>query len=171
MTTPSRGHNGKFTRTADTARRDAEACELRARGASYQQIADRLGYGDRSLAYRAVQRALTAVVVEDVEMLRTLECERLDEMTRHAWAVMADEHVLVDHGHVVHGPDGKPLIDWRPTLRAVDTLLKVSERRSRLLGLDAPARTRVQVVSESDVDAAIAELSAEIAARAAGEGT
>ena len=61
-------------------------------------------------------------------MLRELEVQRLDAMLYAVW------------GNVLQGDVG-----------AVNTALKISERRSRLLGLDAPhtleARARIDVLS------------------------
>jgi hypothetical protein len=41
--------------------------------------------------------------------------------------------------------DGAPLLDDAPVLAAVDRLLKVQERRAKLLGLDVPVKRQVEV--------------------------
>lgn len=41
---------------------------------------------------------------------------------------------------------------------AVETLLKIMDRRAKLLGLDAPARARIEVVTEDLIDAEIRRL-------------
>src|SRR4051812_41728374 len=65
-----RGGDGRFERKYGDAERDADAAHLRAEGKTYQAIADALGYGDRSTARKAVQRALLAIVQEAGDELR-----------------------------------------------------------------------------------------------------
>jgi predicted transcriptional regulator len=118
----TRDGKGQYTRTTDTARRDAEAAELRSKGLSYQAIADEMGYASKSGAWEAVQRALKAIVEEPAENLRQLERERLDRMYEAASAALeANPH----------------------SLAAITTLLKISESRRKLEGLDAPAKVNV----------------------------
>jgi hypothetical protein len=56
-----------------------------------------------------------------------------------------------------------------PVLQAIDRLLKIQERRARLLGLDAPTQHRVNVLSEDAIDAEIARLEAELRALEGGD--
>lgn len=156
-----RGGNGKFTADPDTAERDAEACRLRARALSYAEIAKRLGYVDESHAHRAVQRALKATVQEASDELRAVELKRLDGLYRLALKVAERAHVTVSNGRVVHLGD-LPLQDDAPALAAIDRLLKIQERRARLLGLDAPVKHEVRNVDA--VDAEIEQLVARLAA-------
>lgn len=136
-----RDRTGRFARNLDTAARDGRACTLRRDGATYQEIADRLGFSDRSAARHAVERALAAAVREPAAELRELELMRLDRLY-----LVASE--LLD------GDDR----DVR--LKAVDRLVRISERRSRLLGLDAP--TKIEGFTIDQIDAEIARLSAEL---------
>lgn len=46
---------------------------------------------------------------------------------------------------------------------SVDRVLKIMERRARILGLDAPTRHRVEVITEDAVDAEIRRLQGELA--------
>lgn len=157
MATPGRGHNGRFVRGRDTAERDAEACRLRTRGHSFQQIADTLGFTDRSLARRAVQRALAEVVHEAATEYVQVQLEQLDALTVEALRVLEGEHLVASAGRLVLGPDGEPLVDGMPKLNAIDRLLRIMERRAKLLGLDAPTRHAV-TTADVDLDAAVGEL-------------
>lgn len=150
---------GRFERSIDDAERDARACRLRAAGVTYQQIADQLGYSDRAAAGRAVERVLIETVSEPAETLRSLELARLDELMRRAWRVLSIEHVTVSAGRVVT-VDGMPVPDHGPVLAAIDRILRISERRARLLGLDAP--TQMQVITVDQIEAEIQRLSAEL---------
>jgi hypothetical protein len=142
------GSPAKNHRKGDRVR-DFHAARLRAEGSSYQQIADEMGYSS-SGAFDAVQRGLQRSVREPTDAARDLQLNALDELAREAWAVLRREHFVVDRGQVVWH-DGAPLRDDMPVLRAIDALLKVHERQSKLLGLNAPPKvqvdsTRVQMV-------------------------
>lgn len=130
-----RGGDGKFTADVETAARDREMAEMRSRGLSYRGIADHYGVSV-STAHDAVQRALAAIRGEGAAVVRDLELDRLDELWRITMGVLEREHVTVSNGRVV-ALDGKPLRDDGPVLAAVDRLLKIQERRAKLLGLDA----------------------------------
>lgn len=113
-------------RSIDTARRRAEALELRRAGVTYPDIAQRLGYSGKQAAHKDVKRALDQVVAEPSEQLLREEVSRLDGMLTGLWA------------------DAR-----RGQLGAVDRVIKIMERRSRLLGLDHDSRQRDD---HSDVD-------------------
>ena len=97
--------------------RKLQALELRKAAATYQQIADQLGYRSASGAFNAVKAALKATLREPADELRELEAARLDAMLLPLWR------------RVQSGDE-----------RAVDRVLRIMERRARLLGLDAPTR-------------------------------
>lgn len=105
--------------TPDTAERDAAAARLRSQGLTYQEIAERLGFADPSGARRAVERGLDAIRAEGAEALRELELHRLDLLHQRAWSELTRDD-----------EDSQPL-------QAIDRLLRIQERRARLLGLDA----------------------------------
>jgi transcriptional regulator with XRE-family HTH domain len=133
----SRDGKGRYIRTPETAERDARAAELRAQGWTLQQIADELGYSDRSTARQAVQRALREIVQGPAEKLIQQEAARLDSLYEEALDILHRDHVMVSHGHIVKGEDGNPLPDHGPKLAAIDRLVKVRESYRRLFGLDA----------------------------------
>jgi predicted transcriptional regulator len=142
----TRDGNGRFERTAETAARDAEAARLRSRGLTYRQIAEQLGLAGPGKAHEAVKRVLKETVQEAADDLRMVELERLDQMYQAALKVLESEHYAVSHGRVIYLEDGgPPLTDNGPVLQAIDRLLKVQERRAKLLGLDAPTKANVTV--------------------------
>lgn len=130
MTTNSRGG---FVKTADDALRDAEALKLRSEGLTYRQIAELLDI-NTSTAYRRVENALRAIPADGVEEMRQLEGERLDKLHAALW----DRALEGD-------------------LPAIDRLLTISARRSKLFGLDSPTRQINELQSFS-----AAEISAEV---------
>jgi hypothetical protein len=154
-----RGANGRYERRLEHAELDAQACKMRASGATYAEIAAALDLCDVTAAWRAVGRALAATVAEPAAEVRQLELARLDEATAAAFAVLRKDHLAHSHGKVIT-LDGKPVLDDGPKLAAIDRIVKISERRAKLLGLDAP--TQVQVITVDLIDAEIARLAAEL---------
>lgn len=163
---PVQGADGKFIRTLQGAERDAEACRLKSRSLSYRQIAVQLGFSDHTNARRAVERALAATVVEPAAELRQIELMKLDALEQAALAVLERQHVTVSKGEVVRH-DGELLIDDGPVLQAIDRLVKIQDRRAKLVGLDAPQR--LEVITIDAIDAEIARLTAELEQRLTAE--
>jgi hypothetical protein len=100
----------------------AIAFELRKQGQSYRQIGAALKVSVTT-AYEYIMAELMALreqTAEDVTSVREMELQRCDEMMAGLWkfAVKGD-------------------------VASVATVLRVMERRSRLLGLDAPTKQEV----------------------------
>lgn len=136
-----RDRQGQYTRNPATTDTDAEAARLRSRGLSYRQIAEQLGMSVSS-AHDAVRRAMAAVIAEPASDAIAFELDRLDRMYQAALKVLESHHVTVSQGKVVE-LDGVPLEDDGPVLAAIDRMVKISESRRKLLGLDQPAKTQV----------------------------
>lgn len=101
------------------AARRLKALSLRQAGASFRDIASQLGVS-RQQAYRDVDAALSELAElqrEKTEKLRALELARLDRLLLAVWPR-------------AQGGD----------LQAVDRAVRILERISRLMGLDAPTR-------------------------------
>lgn len=138
-----RDGNGKFARNPETADLDARAAQLKIRGLSYRQIARELGYADHSSARAAVARARADVVREPAMELVGIELERLDLLVQRANDVLdAVHYVTSSKGDVVLWED-EPLVDDAPIIAAINTLVKVSESRRKLLGLDAETKVNL----------------------------
>ena len=140
---PHDPETGKLMQTAESVEIDAKACELRSRGWPYRDIAAELGIG-YSEAYKRVQRGMARIVQEPAEQARQFELDRLDRMYRKIEQILEADHIVVQHGKVVYDETGEPLPDHDPRMRAVATLLKIQERRSKLLGLDAASKMQLE---------------------------
>lgn len=125
------------------AQKQDEAVRLRLAGASFDQIAEQLGYKTRSAAYKAVLAAVSRWGREPVEQLRQVEGARLDELRLR---LMAE----IRKGKLEH----------------VDRYLRLSDRYAQLMGLDMPKR--LEIITEDAVDAEIRRLEAEVS-RLAGD--
>jgi hypothetical protein len=179
----TRNGNGRFTRTVDNAKRDADAATLRAKGRTFDQIAAEMSYASRGKAYEAVMRAYADIPYEQVEEARRLDLERLDRLIEQAWAVMEREHVTVSQGRVVgkqtgwkRDPDtgetlrdseGQPIpeytdiLDDGPLLAAIREIRGLLERRAKIIGYEAPARHEVLTIDA--IDAEIRDLKKQLA--------
>jgi len=106
--------SGKRARAVLHERR---ALALRTTGLCYARIAEAMGLsesGARMCVVRAIGR-LEAEVSEAASEVKRLELERLDRMQTALWAKAA-----------------------KGDTKAIDSSLRVMERRARLVGLDAP---------------------------------
>jgi hypothetical protein len=104
--------------------------------------------------------ALQRTVKEPADQQRALELQRLDQLQLAAARVLRAVHVVIQGGKVVLDEQGQPYPDHGPVLAAVNTLLRVAERRARLLGLDAPAKVDAKVDGRFTLDQLDAEIRA-----------
>lgn len=160
-----------------TAERRAQALRLRTRGRSYEEIADALGYAGRHHAREDVLRAWKARAAEqneEADFYIAAELEKLDMLESAAVAVLERRHYSISaKGQLIwHNPQPenpfsqeKPLEDDGPLLAAAQTMLKIAERRAKLLGLDAPSKKIVEVTNYDGIDADVRRLVDELAAR------
>ena len=133
-------------------------------GDTYTAIGERYGV-TKQAAFQMVQRAVAETPTLGGENLKTMELLKLDAIESMAADIARSKHPVVTPSgkvatHVVQTDDGlqeREIEDSLPVLKALETLLKVSERRARLLGLNAPTNVRVETVAY-DPDSIDAEL-------------
>jgi hypothetical protein len=140
--------DGRYIRTDDSVRRDAQAAGLRSQGKTFQQIADTLGYSDKGSAWRGIQRARRDAVIEPVTRLIEVEAAELDELYARALEILDRHHITVQQGRVVTMLDvdsGRevPIPDDGPKLQALQVALKIRESYRKLRGLDAEKKINV----------------------------
>jgi hypothetical protein len=151
-------------RTVEDQDRDIRALAMRRGGLNFDQIAKQMAYQDRSGAFRAVQRALKDAFREEADELIQLEAERLDGLRRLFERIAATKHYAVSTTGkaAVHPETGEVLVDDGPTLQAGLALLRVSESWRKLKGLDAPTRTRAEVITRDMIEEEITRLEQEL---------
>jgi uncharacterized protein YerC len=179
----ARNGKGRYERTIETAERDALAAKMRAQGHTYHDIGLELGIS-RSSVLRACERALADVVREPAEDLLKIELQRLDlqlvrlhELETAARVVLQARHITVNNGKVIYHPDtDEPMEDDGPVLQAIDRLVKIeaargqnSERRAKLLGLDAALKVDATVHEVTQQDIELQEMLREAKARVAAQ--
>lgn len=125
---------------ADMELRRAKALSLRARHATYRQIAQALAC-DVATAYRLVQGGLLELrqdATETADEIRRLELERLDDLAQGLQAKLDRQVVEVPEMSAGGVPTGRTLRYANPDELTVKTMLDIMRRRADLLGLDAP---------------------------------
>lgn len=145
---PDKAPEGRST--YGTWKTDREAARLKAVGHTLEEIAEKLllrnavtGEFDIRRAAKAIQRGLTAVYRFTADEIKMQELDSLDAMERHLWDALRKEHVLVQQGRVIL-IEGQVVQDERFVLETLDRILKIKERRSKYLGLDAQVRLSVE---------------------------
>ncbi len=98
-----------------------QAAQLRAAGATFREVGEALGI-DPTWARTLVLRALEAAKYEAADLMRVQEGQRLDRMQRSVWR------------DAVNGD-----------IAAVNTVLRIMDRRARLFGLDSPVKVDATV--------------------------
>jgi hypothetical protein len=111
--------------------------------------------------------AWRALIVERLEASHA----RLAGLEQAALQVLEREHVTVNNGRIINLA-GAPLPDDGPVLAAIDRLVKIEDARERnaaalrrIFGIDAPARSEVQVTETTQQDIKLQELVAEMRAK------
>jgi hypothetical protein len=105
--------------------RGMQALELRKAGVNFPTIAKQLGYQHASGAYEAVRAALKRTETPPADEMRVLACERLDRILFAVWKRALD----------INDPQ---------QLDCIDRVLKIEQRRAKLLGLDAPDKVDIE---------------------------
>jgi hypothetical protein len=131
--------------------RDLKCVEMRRAGVGWDAIAKQLGYADPGHAYAQFMAVMKAYPREKVEQARDVELDRYDRLQTAIWAQCLDQDSKNQH--------------W-----AIDRALKLMDQRARLLGINAPVRQEVTVLTESSVDKAIKDLQVQLQAQAAAAG-
>lgn len=104
-------------RTIELAERRRQALILRSQRRTYEAIAKALKYSDKTAAWRDIQKGIEELTKEPAEAVRQLELELLDSMARGLTA------------RAIKGDD-----------KAIQSMLRIMERRSKYIGLDAPTQ-------------------------------
>ena len=119
--------------------REGRIIELRRAGLTWEKIAQDVGYATASGAYQAYQRAAKRFIRPQLEELRDMELDRLDRLQAGVWskAIAGD-------------------------VRSIDAVLRIIEKRAKILGLDAPksvnVKAEVTTYDGSTIDAEVARL-------------
>jgi hypothetical protein len=136
-------------RRVEAKKRATQAMELRLAGATYDEIAEALGWKDKSSAYRAVARGIDRMMEEPTERVRKMQNRRYERLLRAVWpsAVKGDYQAvqraesLLDKLSRLNGFDlsekvrvsGKLDVEHRGTVTHEVRVTLTSEDRQRAL--------------------------------------
>lgn len=176
VTSGSYPHRSQGDSDAATAARREQCYELRLRGLTIRQIAERVG-----IAPTTVHGDLRAEIKNRLDPLKDqylqYELDRLDHMQQAALLVLENPGTVVVVPVSDVDEEGKPtvrmvnhvIVDDRKILGAIDRLVRISESRRKLVGLDAPVKVQadVQVTETTQEDLELQELLREAKAKAA----
>lgn len=146
-------------RTVEAMEKDYQAYDLYRQGLSYRKIAAKLGWKSQKSAFEAVRRAARENAVDPIEAAagRQVFLDRIQDYREAIQEVLTARHYqLTQAGKIAEGPDGLPLLDDDPIMRAVDRLKALDDMELRLRDYYPAARSRVEIVDE-DVARALAE--------------
>lgn len=118
-------------RKAAMADKRKQALALRVSGASYEQVANAVGFAHKSGAQHCIDAAIKDIYREPAKNLIQLECARLDAMLLGLWQKARQGDT-----------------------QAVTTVIRIMDRRAAFLGLDAPEK---HIVSPGQPEATPAE--------------
>ena len=119
---------------ATQAERQRACYNLRLSGHSVRAIAEKLDI-PRSTVQRLLDAEIDTIVTPGAEAVRKLELDRLDR-----WMLALENKIL------------------NGDTNAINSAIKVAERRAKYLGIDAPTKVEAQVHEVTQEDLAIAEM-------------
>jgi hypothetical protein len=120
--------------------KEVKVLELRRAGLTWQRIAEETGYADHTGAYAAYKRAIKRTQQQPADELREQELDRVDRLQLALW------------------PNA-----MKGDTRAVLTIVRLMERRAKLLGLDMPIKIEQEVTTwngDDTIDRAVRDLAA-----------
>ena len=122
----------------ETAERYRRVVQLRAAGFTFDRIASELGYASRSGAKEAYDAAIKSWGREEVNDLRVLEGELIDELWRRTCQ------------RLLSGEQEQ--IETHEFVQLMNTAVRLSKRRSELFGLDAPKSLEVSGLAGDPIE-------------------
>lgn len=126
--------------------KEVRVLELRRMGFTWARIAEQVGYADHTGAYAAYKRAIKRTQQQPADELREQELDRIDRLQLALW------------------PNA-----MKGNAQAVSTIIRLMERRSKLLGLDMPIKIEQEVTTwngEDSIDRAVRDLATLLRANA-----
>lgn len=115
----------------------------------------------RATIFRRIDEAIAARIVPTVDAYREQQNAALDDLMQRWETQVATADAMVETGI---REESMTLVERGLTLRqgALQSILRVHERRARLMGVDAPVKVDATVTSTTPVDSAVAALVADI---------
>ena len=133
------------TKKLEIAQRRQRVLELYLENWTQVEIAAELDVSQSTVStdIKAIEKELRDSAVRDLELDRAVELRRLDRVERAAWDLLQRSGEPIESTRVVQNDSGGRRVEKRVTQqhgdrRYLELILRVSQARRQLLGLDAP---------------------------------
>jgi len=130
------GESKSSKRRIEAKERQKKALQMRLAGASFDQIAEALGYANRSGAYDAVQRVMKGIPEPEAKLYKKLNIERLNRLLVALWPTATRE---------------------LPDKDIIAQAIRVIAEMNKLSGAYAPVESKITLDMVRDVARKIAE--------------
>jgi len=120
--------------------KEVKVLELRRVGLTWQRVAEEVGYSDHTGAMAAYKRAMKRTQQQPADELRFQELDRIDRLQVALWPAA-----------------------MKGDTRAISTIIRLMERRAKLLGLDMPIKIEQDITTWTGgdlIDRAVRDLAA-----------
>lgn len=121
------------------------------------RIADEMGCSVFRVQ-KLLNKYVPKLLDKDASQHRDIEIGKLDVLEERLWSMIDEEYYTVSQGRVVYMESGDPVPDIEPVMKIIDRLLKVADRRAKLLGLDKPVRVEATIHQVDTVDMELARM-------------
>lgn len=155
-------HPAGYRIKEELAHDKTRAVEMRLAGKRWDEIAERISESTgrpttADTVRRWVNDQLASTLNEAAAELRAQEVAKLDKYL----AALDD---IIEHGaeSPYGGSDGGFYTDESKRIQAIAAATRLSQRRAKLLGLDAPTQVEVATTFEGTIEQEIARLNAEL---------
>lgn len=138
-------HAKTSAKRVEIAEHKARILSLRKRGLTLDQIGKEIGHG-APYVHRLLTEAIREIPTEDAPEVKAMELRRLDSIHSRWWSRLEDSDEL-----------GIP-IDSATLEQATRSLLRIAERRAKILGLDAPTKIEATVTDPAQIEADVIAL-------------
>lgn len=134
-------------------------------GTTQEELADQFGLSQPQVS-DIIARVRASIPEEDLAAARSDHLDVLRTLSKVAADIMVTGPTpAYSNGRPMVNDDGSPVMDHSTQLQALDRIVKITERVSKVLGLDAPVKADVTVSEQADRagEAAAAEAIARMA--------
>lgn len=138
-----------------------EAIRLRLDGLPYRAIAERIGAHPRTIAEWVTKYIRDYVPTEDLDAVKAKEVDTLDRMDAASLGLI-QRMDQVNSRLLAADELARPPYGPEDYLRVFDRIIKIQDRRARLLGLDAAMKIDAKVRVTDALDAEIEALASEL---------
>jgi hypothetical protein len=159
--TPNTTHHNRQKEAADAKRmfelRTGVDPECHGESWTLARVAEEMGCSVFRVQ-KLLNKYTPKLLEKDASRHREIEINKLDLLEERLWEMLDEDYITVSNGQVVYMETGDPVPDIDPIMKIVDRILKVSERRAKLLGLDKPVRVEATVTTMDTMDMELAEM-------------